>query len=308
MLLMCICIFLQSTTFANATIGIIRYGMKGSEVKAVQNYLIKGKFLNQKANGVFDQETLAAVKRFQQVTNLQADGLVGPVTMEALKAYKLPGKASIVQAKADNISVLRIGMRGNNVNELQSYLIKNGFLAGKPDGIFGQATLAAVREFQQAARLTADGMVGAKTLDMIKAYKPPKLKGKVKTPLKQPPINNSIIRGNNPKLPVPVQPNIDTSKSPNWLPISLEATAYTRYDEGCTDYTYRGNYLRRGLVAVDPDVIPLGSKLYVPDYGYAIADDIGGAIQGHRIDLAMDSLDEAFDYGRRQITAYIIKG
>ncbi|WP_425057591.1 3D domain-containing protein [Sporomusa carbonis] len=62
------------------------------------------------------------------------------------------------------------------------------------------------------------------------------------------------------------------------------------------------------MVAVDPDVIPLGAKLYIPDYGYAVADDIGGAIQGYKIDLAMETLDEAFAYGRRRITAYIIEG
>jgi 3D (Asp-Asp-Asp) domain-containing protein len=91
------------------------------------------------------------------------------------------------------------------------------------------------------------------------------------------------------------------------MPITVEATAYTRYDEGCTDYTYRGTYLHKGLIAVDPDIIPLGAKVYIPDYGYAVADDIGGTIQGYRIDLAMDSLDEAYTYGRREIVIYLIK-
>ncbi|MPN17860.1 Cell wall-binding protein YocH [bioreactor metagenome] len=86
----------------------------------------------------------------------------------------------------------------------------------------------------------------------------------------------------------------------------MVATAYTRYDEGCGDYTYRGTYLRRGLVAVDPDVIPLGTKLYIPGYGHAMADDIGGAIQGNRIDLAMDTLNEAYNFGIRNVTVYVL--
>ncbi|MEM5767870.1 MAG: 3D domain-containing protein [Bacillota bacterium] len=45
-------------------------------------------------------------------------------------------------------------------------------------------------------------------------------------------------------------------------------------------------------MAVDPNVIPLRSKLYVPGYGYASAEDIGGAIQGNRIDLFMDTLGQ----------------
>lgn len=99
---------------------------------------------------------------------------------------------------------------------------------------------------------------------------------------------------------------IASNMETKWTAISMEATAYTKYDAGCTAYTYSGNDLKRGLVAVDPTVIPLGTKLYIPGYGYAIADDIGGAIKGHKIDLSMDTLDEAFTFGRRQITVYII--
>ncbi len=84
------------------------------------------------------------------------------------------------------------------------------------------------------------------------------------------------------------------------------ATAYTRYDEGSTDYTYRGSYLRKGLCAVDPNIISFGIKLYIPGYGEAIADDIGGAIQGNRIDLAMDTVDEAFGWGAQNVTVYVL--
>ncbi len=56
---------------------------------------------------------------------------------------------------------------------------------------------------------------------------------------------------------------------------------------------------------MDPHIIPLGTKLYIPGYGTAIAEDIGGAIQGHRIDLFMDTLDEAFTYGRQEVTVYL---
>lgn len=115
--------------------------------------------------------------------------------------------------------------------------------------------------------------------------------------------HNSVVSKQQTAAP---EPKTFEEISAKWRPIRLEATAYTRYDAGCTDYTYRGNYLRHGLVAVDPSVIPLGTRLYIPGYGYAIADDIGGAIKGHRIDLSMDTLSEAFAFGRRPITAYII--
>jgi 3D (Asp-Asp-Asp) domain-containing protein len=61
-----------------------------------------------------------------------------------------------------------------------------------------------------------------------------------------------------------------------------------------------------GAVAVDPRVIPLGTKMYIEGYGYAFACDTGGAIKGNRVDLAMDSLAAAFRHGRRKQRAWIL--
>ncbi len=88
--------------------------------------------------------------------------------------------------------------------------------------------------------------------------------------------------------------------------MQMEATAYTSQDPGCGLYTARGTLLRKGLVAVDPRVIPLGTRLYIPGYGPAIADDTGGAIIGNRIDLAYESRADALQFGRRMITVYIL--
>jgi len=76
--------------------------------------------------------------------------------------------------------------------------------------------------------------------------------------------------------------------------------------------TASGMKAQRGVIAVDPRVIPLGTRLYVesmdgyPDYGYAIAGDTGGAIKGNRVDLFMDSYSEAMSFGRRQVKVYIL--
>ena len=59
-------------------------------------------------------------------------------------------------------------------------------------------------------------------------------------------------------------------------------------------------------VAVDPNVIPLGSKLYISGYGYALACDTGSAIKGNKIDLFMNSEAECLNFGRRNVTAYIV--
>lgn len=59
-------------------------------------------------------------------------------------------------------------------------------------------------------------------------------------------------------------------------------------------------------IAVDPNVIPLGSKVYIPGYGYAIASDTGGVIKGNIIDLYMNSHEECVAWGRRQVTLHIV--
>lgn len=85
-----------------------------------------------------------------------------------------------------------------------------------------------------------------------------------------------------------------------------EATAYT-WGGGASGHTSIGLWPKRGIVAVDPRVIPYYTKLYIPGYGMAIAGDTGGAIVGTRIDLFMDSLYECFQWGRRDVEIYILE-
>jgi 3D (Asp-Asp-Asp) domain-containing protein len=89
--------------------------------------------------------------------------------------------------------------------------------------------------------------------------------------------------------------------------LHMIATAYTASCAGCTGYAANGMRAGHGIVAVDPSVIPLGTRLYIPGYGSAIAGDTGGAIVGHRIDLGFDSLMDALQFGRRPITVYVLR-
>jgi len=83
----------------------------------------------------------------------------------------------------------------------------------------------------------------------------------------------------------------------------MEATAYTWTE----NRTATGTWPSRGTVAVDPRVIPLGSELYVEGYGPAVAADTGGDIKGQRIDLYMESYEEAIQFGRRQVLVEVLK-
>ncbi|HEX3456818.1 MAG TPA: 3D domain-containing protein [Candidatus Baltobacteraceae bacterium] len=85
------------------------------------------------------------------------------------------------------------------------------------------------------------------------------------------------------------------------------ATGYTANCAGCGGMTAIGRRAGYGIVAVDPRLIPLGTRLYIPGYGIAIAGDTGGDIVGYRIDLGFDSTRDALMFGRRDITVYRLK-
>ncbi|ALA52382.1 3D domain-containing protein [Shouchella clausii] len=91
--------------------------------------------------------------------------------------------------------------------------------------------------------------------------------------------------------------------------LTVEATAYTASCNGCTGVTYTGIDLNANpnqkVIAVDPNVIPLGSKVYVEGYGEAIAADIGGAIKGNKIDVFIPNESEALQFGRQEVTVQV---
>ncbi len=82
------------------------------------------------------------------------------------------------------------------------------------------------------------------------------------------------------------------------------ATSYDSTCKGCDTITATGMKQGFGVIAVDPKVIPLYSKLYVPGYGNAIAGDTGGMIKGKHIDLGYDSL--MGQWSRRYIDIYLL--
>ncbi|MDR7426216.1 MAG: 3D domain-containing protein [Armatimonadota bacterium] len=90
--------------------------------------------------------------------------------------------------------------------------------------------------------------------------------------------------------------------------LDMVATAYAPWCcRGVDHVTATGRRAGYGVVAVDPRVIPLGSRVYVEGYGYAIAGDVGSAIKGLRIDLGMDTTRLARQFGRRSVRVYIIQ-
>lgn len=167
------------------------------------------------------------------------------------------------------IGVLKRGAQNIYVKKVQQILTVRGYYFDVVDGVFGKNTEDAVRDFQRDQKLKISGIVDSKTLEKLQSTTlvPRKVKKEMK----------------------------------------VNASAYSSQDPGCSKYTSTGQLLRKGIVAVDPKVIPLGTKMYIPGYGYGIAADIGNAIKGKKIDLAFESRKEALKFGRRDIVIQILE-
>jgi len=177
---------------------------------------------------------------------------------------------------------LSAGMTGQDVIELQAKLIDLGYSNLIADGVFGETTEQAVINFQQANNITADGVAGQDTLQSLHGGRMPE-----------------ASRGTRPG-------RYKTA-------LDIKATAYAagpHDNDQWGSLTYMGTQVRPGVIAVDPNVIPLGSRLYIEfadgNSMYGVAEDTGGAIKGNRIDIAMHSVDKAYDFGIQNVRVYVL--
>ncbi len=160
---------------ANPTTGIqrpvLRIGSEGEYVSQVQAALKLLGYYNGEVNGIYNESTVIAISRFQEVANLDVDGIVGlatwvhlfPVTPPQSPPTTSPSNNNNSTSTATTLPILREGMQGEAVVKLQTRLIALGFLSGSADGSFGKQTLAAVQAAQANFNLIADGVVGAAT-------------------------------------------------------------------------------------------------------------------------------------------------
>ena len=92
----------------------------------------------------------------------------------------------------------------------------------------------------------------------------------------------------------------------------FRATAYTHTDAGCDMTTATGTTVRVGAIAVDPRLIPYGTRMFIVSndgkyiYGIATAEDCGGGIKGDQVDLYFPTTKECFQFGKRAVTIYFL--
>ncbi|MCM3727034.1 3D domain-containing protein [Neobacillus cucumis] len=116
---------------------------------------------------------------------------------------------------------------------------------------------------------------------------------------------NQVLKTANPGNPANPAKPVKAIKE-----ITVNASAYTLNFKNCTGITATGINLKKNpnqkVISVDPKVIKLGSKVYVPGYGYAIAGDTGGAIKGYKIDVFIPSQKAAVQWGRKNVKIQIL--
>ena len=183
---------------------VMRSGTRGVAVKRLQQALMDLGYYYNSLDGIYDSDEIAAVKEFQRVNGLKADGIAGLDTQRMLysgfampkptatpKSTATPKKTATPKATATpkktatpkptatpkktatpkptatpavgTYTLLKKGSRGNSVTQLQQRLISLHYLTGTADGIYGTGTESAVKAFQKANGLTADGIAGSAT-------------------------------------------------------------------------------------------------------------------------------------------------
>lgn len=97
----------------------------------------------------------------------------------------------------------------------------------------------------------------------------------------------------------------EAGKLTSYGSLRVWATSYDKNCLGCNEWTATGRRLEKGIIAVDPKVIPLHTKMYIPGYGVGVAEDVGGGIKGNKIDLGFYLLDGS--WSSRWVEIYFIK-
>ena len=217
------------------------------------------------------------VRRHRQLRHVRSALSVGTViAVSAPLALHAPAEAAHILVKE--------GMRGAVVQHVQELLIQGGYLEGAADGVAGPKTRAAIERCQAAHGLTVDGICGAATYGVLSG-------GAEYDPV---------------ALGIHEERAYEVSRG-GGRALYVSATAYSAHDPGNGSHTATGTLVRRGVIAVDPSVIPLGTHVFIPGYGEAVAEDIGGAIHGQRIDVAFDTHAEALMFGRQELEIFIME-
>ncbi|HET7578791.1 MAG TPA: peptidoglycan-binding protein [Bacillales bacterium] len=298
-----------TTNAAEPVNPFLHKGMHNTDVIPLQIQLKKLDYYHFYIDGIFGPLTFKAVKGFQKDNGLRTDGIVGPKTKKALD------KEKSLKHTYKKAPLLHQGSHGKVVKDLQTQLHHLNYYDGDLDGIYGPLTEKAVKAFQKANHIAVDGVVGPKTYAAL-IHNPVQGREKdnqdsMSDHSSKKEVVESISTGPDKSVEKKGNQNSDQNNTgqnndqDNVKTLYVESTAYTAHCSGCSGVTATGINLLKNpdskVIAVDPSVIPLGSKVWVQGYGYAVAGDTGGAIDGKRIDVFMPSQSKAMNWGRKTV-------
>ncbi len=307
-------------------------------------------------DGIFGPRTLNALQAFESANGFTVNGKTSaPVWQDVLAGLNLvPSVGTTTSTTILNRQIakhpamsqwLRKGSRGHWVMTLQANLRLLGYKSvGPVDGIFGPLTQAALEQFQKTHNLAVNGIATPATWQLILSGLGV-LDNKAPASTAQPTVTTTTTApasqptGTTSTTPPTSQPTVTTTTSPapsttvttssggtqmiDGYPViavyHVRATAYgpslkDNYPFGPVDAF--GQPLEPGMIAVDPSLIPLKSRVYVKGYtdsnlptgGFlGRAMDTGGAIKGHRIDIFMNANPQTVsNFGIEPVTVYVL--
>jgi len=229
---------------------------------------------------------------------------VDDVRAKALGEYLSSG--AIILAQADTSSQTESKVNGN----------KSGYTEVTETEEINYNTVKRLNPMLEAGTINTvqEGIVGEKKISYkIKLEKGIEVSREiVSEEIVKQPVDKIVEYGNkNASQDAPV----NTGKLDYKYVLTCNATAYDLSAEengGYAGQTATGVPLDKGVIAVDPKVIPLGSRVYIEaldgswSYGYAVAADTGGAIKGKRVDLCYRTRSECIQFGRRPCRVYVL--
>lgn len=320
-------------------------GNRGQMIAAMQQKLQAAGYLRGGVDGVYGNDTVSAVKGFQKAHGFPVSGVIDEMTYSALEDVSgtVEG-ASYDYENSNDEESYGVGDSGSDIASIQRKLNKLGYLDGMADGIYGGQTAMAVRSFQSDEGLSVTGAVNEKTLNRInQAYgqetgeftlsvgdsgnKVIRLQNKLLLHGYDPGTADGVYGEGTAEAVRQLQAEENLARTgvadgdvwdrldsaPRFTGrykkvLHMRATAYSPMDGNGDGRTALGGYAGKGHAAVDPNVIPLGSVVYIEGYGYAICDDIGGAIHGMIIDVGVDTLQQAYNWGSKsRVNVYLIR-
>ncbi|QDI91703.1 peptidoglycan-binding protein [Salicibibacter halophilus] len=279
---------------------LLTEGIENNHVEQLQDLLLEEGYLQQNdISGVYDDQTSIAVKNYQEDHDLMVDGKAGVQTLGALK-------------------VLEEGDDHALVADLQETLQEQGYYDGSLDGHFDSETGESVKAFQSEAGIEVDGLAGPETFGVLyygtseettdDADQAVEEKETVEEEATE--EETTEEEATDAEASGDASASDDGSSDAEGETYTMEATAYTANCDGCSGVTATGidlnNNRDANVVAVDPNVIPLGSTVHVEGYGEAVAGDTGGAINGEKIDLHVPTQDEALEFGRQDVEVTVL--